>query len=156
MAKINGLGVRIYANGYDLNTDVNALSGIGTNQALLDVTNLSVSATERIIGLKDSTLSVNGWFDNAAGYSHDAFSSIAGDSEVIMTMGTSRGDPACGMVADQSTYNVDRTQGTAIATTVRGLTGELSLLTDLNKQTHLQRIAHQLIMLDRQATERSL
>ena len=56
MAKINGLGVRIYANGYDLNTDVNALSGIGTNQALLDVTNLSVSATERIIGLRDSTL----------------------------------------------------------------------------------------------------
>ncbi len=124
MAKINGLGVRIYANGYDLNTDVNALSGIGTNQALLDVTNLSVSATERMIGLRDSTLSVNGWFDNAAGYSHDAFNSIAGDSEVIMTMGTSRGDPACGMVADQSTYNVDRTQGTAIATTVEFQTSD--------------------------------
>lgn len=124
MAKTNGLGVRIYANGYDLNTDVNALSGIGTNQALLDVTNLSVSATERIIGLKDSTLSVNGWFDNAAGYSHDAFKSITGDSEVIMTMGTSRGDAACGMVADQSSYNIDRTQGSAIATTVEFQTSD--------------------------------
>ena len=124
MAKINGLGVRIYANGYDLNTDVNALSGIGSNQALLDVTSLSKSATERIIGLKDSTLSVNGWFDNATGMSHDAFESIAGDSEVIMTMGTSRGDAACGMVADQSSYNIDRSQGSAIATTVEFSTSD--------------------------------
>ena len=124
MAKINGLGVRIYANGYDLNTDVNALSGIGSNQALLDVTSLSKSATERIIGLKDSTLSVNGWFDNATGMSHDAFESISGDSEVIMTMGTSRGDAACGMVADQSSYNIDRSQGSAIATTVEFSTSD--------------------------------
>ena len=124
MAKINGLGVRIYANGYDLNTDVNALSGIGSNQALLDVTSLSKSATERIIGLRDSTLTVNGYFDNATGFSHDAFKSIAGDSEVIMTMGTSRGDAACGMVADQSSYNIDRSQGSAIATTVEFSTSD--------------------------------
>jgi len=124
MAKINGLGVRIYANGYDLNTDVNALSGIGSTQTLLDVTPLSKSATERIIGLTDSTLTVNGWFDNAAGMSHDAFESIAGDSEVIMTMGTSRGDAACGMVADQSSYNIDRSQGSAIATTVEFSTSD--------------------------------
>ena len=50
MAKTSGLGVRIYANGYDLNTDVNALSGIGSTQTLLDVTPLSKSAAERIIG----------------------------------------------------------------------------------------------------------
>tara|TARA_R110000824_G_scaffold55425_4_gene152692 strand:- start:1896 stop:2603 length:708 start_codon:yes stop_codon:yes gene_type:complete len=124
MAKTNGLGVRIYANGYDLNTDVNALSGIGTNQALLETTSLSKTATERIIGLQDSTLSVNGWFDNAAGMAHDAFKSIAGDSEVIMTMGTSRGDAACGMVADQSSYNIDRSQGSAIATTVEFSTSD--------------------------------
>jgi len=124
MAKTSGLGVRIYANGYDLNTDVNALSGIGSTQTLLDVTPLSKSATERIIGLKDSTLSVNGYFDNATGMAHDAFESIAGDSEVIMTMGTSRGDAACGMVADQSSYNIDRSQGSAIATTVEFSTSD--------------------------------
>ena len=124
MAKTSGLGVRIYANGYDLNTDVNALSGIGSTQTLLDVTPLSKSAAERIIGLGDSTLTVNGWFDNAAGMSHDAFKSIAGDSEVIMTMGTSRGDAACGMVADQSSYNIDRSQGSAIATTVEFSTSD--------------------------------
>jgi len=124
MAKINGLGFRIYANGYDLNTDVNALSGIGSTQALLDVTPLSKSATARLIGLSDSTLTVNGWFDNATGMSHDAFESIAGDSEVIMTMGTSRGDAACGMVADQSSYNIDRSQGSAIATTVEFSTSD--------------------------------
>lgn len=124
MAKTNGLGVRIYANGYDLNTDVNALSGVGTNQALLDTTALANAATARTIGLRDSTLTVNGWFDNATGFSHDAFSAISGDAEVIMTMGTSRGDSACGMVADQSSYNIDRSQGSAIATTVEFSTSD--------------------------------
>ena len=141
MAKVNGLGVRIYANGYDLNTDVNALGGIGNTQALLETTSLSKSATERIIGLKDSTLSVNGWFDAATGFSHDAFSSISGDSEVIMSMGTSRGDAACGMVADQATYNVDRSTGAALATTVEFSTSDGNglnwgvLLTDGPEQT---------------------
>ena len=118
MAKTNGLGVRIYANGYDLNADVNALSGIGQTQTLLDVTPLAKSAMERIIGLRDSVLSVNGYFDNAAGFSHEAFKSISADSEVIMTDGTSRGDHACGMVADQGSYDINRGEGSAITTTV--------------------------------------
>jgi len=41
-----------------------------------------------------------------------------------MTMGTSRGDAACGMVADQSSYNIDRSQGSAIATTVEFSTSD--------------------------------
>lgn len=118
MAKTSGLGVRIYANGHDLNTDVNALSGIGQTQTLLDVTPLAKSAMERIVGLRDAVVTVNGYFDNAADYSHDAFKSISADSEVIMSLGTSRGDDACGMVADQGTYNINRAEGSAITTTV--------------------------------------
>ena len=118
MAKTNGLGVRIYANGYDLNTDVNALSGIGQTQTLLECTGLAKSAMQRLTGLRDANLSVNGYFDNAAGMSHDAFKSISADSEVIVTMGTSRGDNACGMVSDQGSYNVGRSEGSAITTTV--------------------------------------
>jgi len=118
MAKTNGLGVRIYANGHDLNTDVNAISGIGQTQTLLDVTPLAKSAMERIVGLRDAIVSVNGYFDNAADFSHDAFKSISADSEVIVTDGTSRGDHACGMVADQGSYGINRGEGSAITTTV--------------------------------------
>lgn len=118
MAKTNGLGVRIYANGHDLNTDVNALSGIGQTQTLLECTGLAKSAIQRLVGLRDAIISVNGYFDNATGMSHDAFESISADSEVIVTMGTSRGDDACGMVADQGSYNIGRAEGSAITTTV--------------------------------------
>ena len=123
MAKTSGLGVRLYAAGYDLNTDVNAISGIGSSQELLDVTSLSKSAMERIIGVADANVSVNGYFDSAAGRSHAAWTSNTNkiptaDQNVIVTMGTSRGDAACGFVAKQGTYNVDRSPGNAIATTV--------------------------------------
>ena len=123
MAKTSGLGVRLYAAGYDLNTDVNAISGIGSSQELLDVTSLSKSAMERIIGVADANVSVNGYFDSATGRSHAAWTSNSNkiptaDQNVIVTMGTSRGDAACGFVAKQGTYNVDRSPGNAIATTV--------------------------------------
>ena len=75
MAKTSGLGVRLYAAGYDLNTDVNAISGIGSSQELLDVTSLSKSAMERIIGVGDANVSVNGYFDSATGRSHAAWTS---------------------------------------------------------------------------------
>ena len=104
MAKTNGLGVRIYANGYDLNADVNALSGIGQTQTLLDVTPLAKSAMERIIGLRDSVLSVNGYFDNAAGFSHEAFKSISADSEVIMTDGRQALDKALRIVREDPKF----------------------------------------------------
>ena len=123
MAKTSGLGVRLYAAGYDLNTDVNAISGIGSSQELLDVTPLAKSGRSRIIGVADANLSVNGYFDSATGRSHAAWTSNSNkiqtaDQNVIVTMGTSRGDAACGFVAKQGTYNVDRSPGNAIATTV--------------------------------------
>ena len=49
MAKTSGLNVRIYAEGYDLNTDVNSLSGVGYTQELLDTTALATTARTRII-----------------------------------------------------------------------------------------------------------
>lgn len=123
MAKTSGLGVRLYVAGYDLNTDVNAISGIGSSQELLDVTPLNKSAHERLIGVGDANVSVNGFFDNAAGRSHAAWTSNSNkiptaDQNVILTMGTSRGDAACGFVAKQGSYNVDRAPANAIATTV--------------------------------------
>ena len=48
MAKVNGLGVRLYAAGYDLSGDVNVVDSIGYTQQLLDVTTLDNEATTRI------------------------------------------------------------------------------------------------------------
>ena len=146
MAKQSGLGVRLYASGYDLNTDVSALSGVGSSQELLDVTALENPARARIPGLGDASISVNGFFDNAAGRSHALYSSNSGalpttDQNVVISMGTSRGDPACGFAAKQATYTIDRAPGNAVATSVSyeaadgyGLSWGV-LLTDGPKQT---------------------
>ena len=66
MAKVNGLNVRLYVEGYDLSGDANALSGLGYTNELLDVTTLDVSAKKRIVGVADAEVSVDAFFDPAS------------------------------------------------------------------------------------------
>lgn len=119
MAKTSGLGVRLYAAGYDLSGDANALSGMGYSQTLLDVTALQDSAASRIAGLSDGKVTVNGWFDSTT--SHAAWASNSGklpsaDQVVIVGLGTALGDECIGIKAKQANYNVTRAPGSAIAT----------------------------------------
>ncbi len=120
MAKVSGLGVRLYAAGYDLSGDVNMVDTIGYTQQLLDVTTLDVESTGRIAGLSDSSLTVNGWFEAAS--DHAAYTSNSGamptaDQVVFVQMGTALGDTFAGMTAKEATYVVNLTSGSALATT---------------------------------------
>ena len=120
MAKVNGLGVRLYAAGYDLSADVNVVDSIGYTQQLLDVTTLDNEATARIAGLSDSALTVNGWFEQTG--DHAAYTSNTGklptaDQIVFTQMGTALGDVFCGLTAKESSYVVNRAPGSALATT---------------------------------------
>ena len=120
MAKVNGLGVRLYAAGYDLSADVNVVDSIGYTQQLLDVTTLDKEATARIAGLSDSALTVNGWFEQSG--DHAAYTSNTGklptaDQIVFTQMGTALGDAFCGLTAKESSYAVNRAPGSALATT---------------------------------------
>ena len=122
MGKVSGLGVRLYAAGYDLSTDVSAIGSIESAQELLDVTALDTSARKRISGMMDGKLSVNGWFDSAAGQSHSAWTSNGGklptaDQVALVTYGTSRGDAFSGLSCKQAEYTVANTPGSALATT---------------------------------------
>lgn len=119
MAKVNGLGVRLYAGGIDLNADVSALQALGYDQQLLNVPNFEKSAMERLIGLADGKLTVNGWF-NAAG-AHAQWTVNSGklptaDVVVLAGFGTALGDAMAGLVAKQASYEVNRQPGNAIAT----------------------------------------
>ena len=145
MAKTSGLNVRLYAEGYDLNTDVNSLSGVGYTKELLDTTALATTARTRIIGTNDSALTVNGWFDAGTGLSHALSTSNSGkkptaDQEVIVALGTSRGDPTVCLTAKQASYDISRAPASAIATTVEyteadGNGAEFGVLLTADKQT---------------------
>ena len=83
MAKQSGLGQALFVQGYDLSTDVSTLSGAGYTQELLDTTGINVSAPERVAGRVDSTLVINGWFDNADDKAHEAFKSLPRTDRVV-------------------------------------------------------------------------
>ena len=120
MAKVTGLNVRLYVEGYDLSGDANALSNLGYSNELLDVTTLDVSARKRIVGIVDGEVGVEAWFDNAASRQHAVWSSNSGklptaDQDVLVPMGASVGDPGVGLVSKEGTYNVARSAGSAIS-----------------------------------------
>jgi len=119
MAKVNGLNVRFYVEGYDLSGDANALSAMGYTNELLDVTALDSSARKRIIGIVDSEISVDAWFDNAASQQHAVWTANSGkqpttDQEIVIPFGSAVGDQFVGLVAKQGTYSTARAPGSAI------------------------------------------
>ena len=118
MAKVSGLGTRLWSHGYDLSGDTSSLDGAGYTQEMLDVTTLDKAASARLAGLSDGSLTVNGWFDSAT--SHAAYldsSKLPTDDQVVFVqLGTALGDPFAGMTAKEATYDVNRTSGSALAT----------------------------------------
>jgi hypothetical protein len=120
MAKTNGLNVRLFVQGNDLSGDANALSGLGYTNELMDVTTLDVSARKRIVGLVDTEISIDAWFDNASSRQHATWTSNSGkqptaDQGVLIPMGSAVGDPFVGLLAKQGTYTITNSPGDAIA-----------------------------------------
>lgn len=110
MAKASGLGDNAYVGKYDLSGDICALTRIGGGPALLDMTAIDNSAHERIGGKRDGEISFQSWFDDAAGYEHDALSGLpTTDMQVLYFRGTTLGNPAAGLIAKQ--INLDHTRG---------------------------------------------
>jgi len=120
MAKVNGLNVRLYVEGYDLSGDATAISAMGYSSELLDVTTLDVSARKRLVGIVDGEIGIEAWFDNAASKQHAVWTSNSGklptaDQDVLIPMGSAVGDPAVGLVSKEGTYSVTNSLGSALA-----------------------------------------
>ena len=121
MAKNTGLGQALFVQGYDLSTDASALDGAGYNQEMLEITGIDKSATERVAGRLESTITVNGWFDNADDKAHEAYTVSnklpTGDRVVTYQMGTAITEPSLFLNAKQANYDVTNSPGNALATT---------------------------------------
>ena len=145
MAKVTGLNVRLYVEGYDLSGDANALSGMGYTSELLDVTTLDVSARKRIVGIVDGEIGVEAWFDNASSRQHAVWTSNSGklptaDQNVLVPMGSAVGDPVVGLVSKEGSYTVTRSSGSAIAAsatfTANGSGPEFGQMLTAHDDTH--------------------
>ena len=108
MAKQSGLGdyVAVDDSGgtvRDLSTDVTSYE-IANSQNLLDSTSISKSAMERIVGVGDGSITLNGVFDAASNLAHDVFKLKTGTRTVTVAIGNPSLSMEC-LVAD---YNLSR------------------------------------------------
>lgn len=101
MAKQTGLGWTTCAlddasgTPRNIRNDVNSVE-FATPRAVLEVTGLDVSAFERLLGLADFTVSLNGTFNNATNMSHDVLSTVPSNSTPRTTTLTVSGETLAG------------------------------------------------------------
>jgi len=113
MAKQTGLGdyLAIDDSGgtaRDLSNDLTSYS-VNTPQNMFEVTGIDKSAVERIIGLNDYTLTVNGVFNKASNKSHDVFKTRTGTRTVTLAIGgNTSGYPKLEAEMLVTEYNLER------------------------------------------------
>lgn len=67
MAKVSGLGDRLYVGAFDLSGDVGAVGRVSGSVATLEATGMSSSAMERLFGLRDGGIDFTSYWNDSAG-----------------------------------------------------------------------------------------
>ena len=113
MAKQSGLGDYIAVDdsggsARDISNDISSYT-VNIPQNLLEATGIDKSAMERLIGLGDGTVSINGYFNSASNKSHDVFKTLTGTRTVTIAIGgNSSSNPKLEMEMLVGEYNIDR------------------------------------------------
>ena len=113
MAKQTGLGdyVAVDDSGgtaRDISNDITSYS-INVPQNMFEVTGVDKSAVERIVGLNDYTVSINGVFDKASNKAHDVFKTRTGTRTVTIAIGgNTTGYPELEAEMLVTEYNLER------------------------------------------------
>lgn len=133
MAKVSGMGDRLFVNGFDISGDVGSVSRVACPKAVLNVTSILSSAMERIYGQRDGAIQFSSFFndDDTAGQ-EGAFEVLKGlptaDVHVLYLKGSTLGGPAAGMVAKQVGYDPTRGADGSLAFDTQALANGYGLL----------------------------
>lgn len=105
MAKQSALGSYLFVGTADVSGDIGAVSQIEIMRGTFDVTSISASAMERIVGRRDGSMAFTGFFNSAAGQEHVTLSALA-RTDVICScyIGATVGYPAASMTSKQLNY----------------------------------------------------
>lgn len=117
-----GLGDNLYVHGYDLSSDVGALSAIHGGPAALEVTGINKSGIERVGGLLDGGIEFDCFWDVQTDQAHDRLSALP-TTDVILTYtrGTTRGAHAAGLIGKQVNYDPVRAADGALTAKVQAI-----------------------------------
>ena len=123
MAKQSGLGdyIAVDDSGGSASAISNAVTSysIATPQATYEVTGIDKSAIERMVGLNDYTLGINGYFNSASNKSHDVFKVRTATRTVTIAIGgNTSGNPKLEAEMLVTEYNLVRGDDGALTWTV--------------------------------------
>ena len=105
MAKQSGLGANLYVGEFDLSGDVGAVNTINTTRALFDMTAISSSAMERIVGRKDGDLAFASFWNTPAGQAHAVLSTLPTTDRIVSVfLGSTVGSAAASLIGKQMGY----------------------------------------------------
>ena len=94
MAKSAGLAQKLFHGVYDISGDVGAITNWSTPVAVLDVTGIDKSATERLQGLVSGEVGFTAYFNDASGAAHAALRAPTAGAPVTWCFGSTVGDTA--------------------------------------------------------------
>jgi hypothetical protein len=110
MAKQSGLGDRFFISGVDVSGDINSLGNIHGGHAMIDVTDITQSAMDRIGGIRDGGIEFTSYMNDSTGRAHKTLRALpTADVAVSYLRGTGIGSPMCSCVAKQVNYDLTRT-----------------------------------------------
>jgi hypothetical protein len=120
MAKQSGLGSNLFLGAIDLSGDVGAVSSISSPRGILDITGISKSAPERLLGLRDGALAFDGFWNADASAIVDTLNNMPTTdvlSTIIIPASSSFavGDVGAAINGKQITTDVARGQDGSLA-----------------------------------------
>lgn len=109
MTKQAGMGDRLFVGGLDISGDINSVGPVSGGGRALDMTDITQSAMDRQLTIRDGQIGFKAYFNPDTGRAHDALSTLPTTDVVVSYLrGAALGAPAACMVAKQVDYNLAR------------------------------------------------
>ena len=129
MAKQAALSEKLLIDGYDLSGDIGALTRIGSNSAVLDVTAINKAAMERILAHTDGALEFMAFFNDATAQEHVVLKAKGSGANRVATWlhGAAIGNVGAAIVAKQINYDPTRGQDGSLTEAIQLLAAAYGL-----------------------------
>lgn len=110
MAKSSGLGAGLLVGGTDVSGSIGTVQRIASPRSTLELTDITQSAPERALALKDGGIDFTAWFDPDV--AHPVLAALPRTDTMVSYLHrrATQGSPAASMVAKQLSYDGARAQ----------------------------------------------
>lgn len=117
MAKVSGIGQRLYVNEFDLSGDIGAINTAQASRNQQDVSTLLDTAVERLGLLRDGQLAYTAFFDTDAGQEHLVERNLPQSALFTWCLKDAIAAQTCSLVANMSDRGLNRGQDGSLIVT---------------------------------------